>query len=197
MTQLFDFGHALDHLRKGAKVQREGWNGKGLWLELQQPDAHSKMTLPYLFLSYPDDAAITPGARVPWLASQTDLLAHDWCEVGNPAAAVATLEWSPTLCDGNKVDYAAAEKACAALGAGWRLPSRMELESILDLTRHKPAVDPDRFPDTKSDWYWTSTPCAWAPSCAWFVVFLSGYALSFHRSGSACVRAVRSVSAGQ
>ena len=81
------------------------------------------------------------------------------------------LEWSATLCDGKNVDYATAEKACAALGEGWRLPTRQELESILDLTRHKPAIDTARFPDTKSDWYWTSTPYAWSPDFAWFVCF--------------------------
>ena len=73
-----DFGNALNELKAGNKVQRTGWNGKGMWLELQTPDAHSKMTLPYLYLNYPDDAANTPGARVPWLASQTDVLADDW-----------------------------------------------------------------------------------------------------------------------
>ena len=73
-----DFGSALNGLKAGGKVQRDGWNGKGLWLELQTPDAHSKMTLPYLYLNYPDDAQNTPGARVPWLASQTDVLAEDW-----------------------------------------------------------------------------------------------------------------------
>jgi hypothetical protein len=72
------FGLALEALKKGLKVQRDGWNGKGLWLELQVPDAHSKMTLPYIFMSYPADAKTTPGARVPWLASQTDMLAEDW-----------------------------------------------------------------------------------------------------------------------
>ena len=73
-----DFGNALQVLKSGGKVQRDGWNGKGLWLELQTPDAHSKMTLPYLYLNYPDDAQNTPGARVPWLSSQTDMLAEDW-----------------------------------------------------------------------------------------------------------------------
>ena len=73
-----DFGAALNELKTGGKVQRDGWNGKGLWLELQRPDEHSKMTLPYLYMNYPNDAANTPGARVPWLASQTDMLADDW-----------------------------------------------------------------------------------------------------------------------
>lgn len=72
------FGLAIEALKKGQKVARRGWNGKGMWLELQRPDAHSKMTLPYVFLNYPADAQNTPGARVPWLASQTDMLAEDW-----------------------------------------------------------------------------------------------------------------------
>lgn len=73
-----DFGTALHALKSGMCVSRSGWNGKGLWLELQVPDAHSKMTLPYIYINYPNDAANTPGARVPWLASQTDMLAEDW-----------------------------------------------------------------------------------------------------------------------
>lgn len=76
-----DFGDAIRALKDGKKVTRAGWNGKGMWLELQVPDAHSKMTLPYLFLSYPDDAKTTPGARLPWLASQTDMLTEDWLVV--------------------------------------------------------------------------------------------------------------------
>lgn len=72
------FGLALECLKKGMHVCRAGWNGKGMWLELQRPDEHSKMTLPYVYLNYPADAQNTPGARVPWLASQTDMLAEDW-----------------------------------------------------------------------------------------------------------------------
>ena len=73
-----EIGWAIKEMRNGNKVQREGWNGKGMWLELQRPDEHSKMTLPYVYLNYPVDAPNTPGARVPWLASQTDLLQEDW-----------------------------------------------------------------------------------------------------------------------
>ena len=72
------FSLALGALKNGCKVARKGWNGKGLWLELQRPDANSKMTLPYIFLSYPSGITDTPGDRVPWLASQTDLLSEDW-----------------------------------------------------------------------------------------------------------------------
>lgn len=73
-----DFGQALRALKRGDKVTRDGWNGKGMWLELQTPDKHSKMTLPYVYLVYPPDHQTTPGAKVPWLASQTDMLSEDW-----------------------------------------------------------------------------------------------------------------------
>lgn len=78
MGELLNFGDALMLLKNGQKVARLGWNGVGLWLELQVPDVNSKMTLPYIFISYPENAKTTPGARVPWLASQTDVLAEDW-----------------------------------------------------------------------------------------------------------------------
>jgi hypothetical protein len=67
-----NFGQALEALKGGGKVAREGWNGRGMWLALQRPDAHSKMTLPYIFMS------TVTGDLVPWLASQTDILAEDW-----------------------------------------------------------------------------------------------------------------------
>jgi hypothetical protein len=78
MEKTFNFGMALEALKAGQKVQRAGWNGKGLTLQIQYPDANSKMTLPYIYIEYPADAKTTPGARCPWLASQTDLLADDW-----------------------------------------------------------------------------------------------------------------------
>jgi len=75
---MMDFGEALRALKDGEKVARKGWNGKGMWLELQMPDLFSKMTLPYIYLNYPENAQNTPGARVPWIASQTDMLSEDW-----------------------------------------------------------------------------------------------------------------------
>ena len=73
-----NFGTAIECIKKGDKVQRAGWNGKGLWLELQTPDENSKMTLPYIYINYPPESPNTPGAKVPWLASQTDMLTDDW-----------------------------------------------------------------------------------------------------------------------
>jgi hypothetical protein len=70
-----DFGWALRKLRDGCALTREGWNGKGQFIYMQHPDTHSKMTLPYLYIT------TVQGERVPWLASQTDLLAEDWQSV--------------------------------------------------------------------------------------------------------------------
>ena len=65
-------GWAVKELFDGRRVCRTGWNGKNMWLELQRPDANSKMTLPYVYMS------TAQGDLVPWLCSQGDLLARDW-----------------------------------------------------------------------------------------------------------------------
>lgn len=79
------FSWALRELKIGNGITRKGWNGKGLYVELQKPDANSKMTRPYLYLVSPPgsssqfgDPTVTPEHRVPWVPSQTDLLANDW-----------------------------------------------------------------------------------------------------------------------
>ena len=80
-----NFGEALHELKAGRKVAREGWNGKGIFIELQCPDDNSKMTSPYIFINttgLQTDNEAAPKSLVPWLASQTDMLADDWCDVG-------------------------------------------------------------------------------------------------------------------
>lgn len=67
-----DFSEALKQVKAGSKISRDGWNGPGQFIQLQTPDENSKMGLPYLYITTVD------GKRVPWLASQTDLLADDW-----------------------------------------------------------------------------------------------------------------------
>ena len=67
-----DFSAALKFLKEGYRVTREGWNGPGQNIELQRPGANSKMDLPYLYIN------TVMSHLVPWLASQTDLLAEDW-----------------------------------------------------------------------------------------------------------------------
>jgi hypothetical protein len=72
VDKLMDIGQAVRRLKSGDKLAREGWNGKNMYVELQMPDEDSKMTLPYVFMF------TSKGDLVPWLCSQTDLLADDW-----------------------------------------------------------------------------------------------------------------------
>jgi len=67
-----NFGDALVNLKNKIRMQRLGWNGKGMYIELQVPDKNSKMTLPYLYMKTAQEDL------VPWLASQTDILSNDW-----------------------------------------------------------------------------------------------------------------------
>lgn len=69
---MYGFDYALQCLKAGQRVARQGWNGKGMWIELQRPTPQSKMTLPYVYMKTVQDDL------VPWLCSQTDMLAEDW-----------------------------------------------------------------------------------------------------------------------
>ena len=80
-TNGMTFGLAIETLKMGKKACRKGWNGKGIFIELQRPDEHSKMTSPYIFINTTGLQTNNPDAHkscVPWLASQTDMLADDW-----------------------------------------------------------------------------------------------------------------------
>lgn len=65
-------GEAIEEMRAGHFVSRDGWNGKGQSLRLQAVDENSMNTLPYIQI------ITVQGHRVPWVCSQTDLLATDW-----------------------------------------------------------------------------------------------------------------------
>jgi hypothetical protein len=81
------FGHALAALKAGDKVRRAGWNGKGMFLFLVAGSTF-KVSRPPLLGIYPEgteinyhahiDMKTADGMVVPWLASQTDMLADDW-----------------------------------------------------------------------------------------------------------------------
>lgn len=84
------FGHAVAALKAGKRVARAGWNGKGMFLFLV-PGSHFKVNRPPLLGIYPEGTGIdycphidmrtADGKVVPWLASQTDVLADDWVEI--------------------------------------------------------------------------------------------------------------------
>ena len=84
-----DFGVAIDALKKGFKVARSGWNGKDMFVfyvpENSYPASGNKLnTMAGIFADdmVPYGAYIAMKTAqnnvVPWLASQTDVLAEDW-----------------------------------------------------------------------------------------------------------------------
>lgn len=78
----FSFSDAIRFLKRGLKVARKGWNGKGMYLECVDPymNRQFKLTetdpagtfLPWIGIKTADNGF------VPWLASQSDMLAEDW-----------------------------------------------------------------------------------------------------------------------
>lgn len=87
MESSLDFGNALRALRRGEKVARKGWNGDSMFLFLV-PGSVFQVNRPPLLGIYPEgteinyqphiDMRTAQGTVVPWLASQTDVLAEDW-----------------------------------------------------------------------------------------------------------------------
>lgn len=82
------FGWALAAIKNGARVQRAGWNGKGMFLFLVRGHDRATPAQPAWTYTdgkqdnYPNASFIAmktaDGKVVPWLASQTDVLAEDW-----------------------------------------------------------------------------------------------------------------------
>ena len=84
---MFTFSLALKRLKVGDKVSRQGWNGKGMFVFLV-PGSAFVVNRPPLLGIYPEGTVINyhshvdmktaDGMIVPWLCSQTDMLAEDW-----------------------------------------------------------------------------------------------------------------------
>ena len=84
-TKNLNFGDAMTHLKTGYCVARENWNGKGMWLALIKGTAvqqaigdcygNNGETFPVLDAVY---MKTVDEKLVPWLCSQTDMLAEDW-----------------------------------------------------------------------------------------------------------------------
>lgn len=85
-----DLGFAIKHLKNGSRVYRSGWSCRDMWLACMPgypngiginavtakasglPEGSSQKFLPYVIMKTAD------GSFVPWLCSQSDLLAEDW-----------------------------------------------------------------------------------------------------------------------
>jgi hypothetical protein len=120
---------------------------------------------------------------------------YDTTTPGVVVDRVTGLAWQRSL-PNTFLNFDGAVRHCAGMTlAGhrdWRLPSRIELVSLIDTTRTQPSIDVEAFPDTPSDWFWTSSPAAGDPTAAWYVYFYFGYPKTDERGAKFSVRCVRS-----
>ena len=103
------------------------------------------------------------------------------------------LTWQRVV-DPGSYTWSAAGTYCTGLslaGSGWRLPTKLELESIVDDTRVSPAIDPTAFPSTPSAYFWSSSPYVGSSGYAWFVNFNGGVSFYGDASNTYRVRCVR------
>ena len=82
-----DFGNAIEYLKRGDKLSRNGWNGKGMYIYLVPGGDFITSREPLLthlgagtMATYRShvDMKTADGSLVPWVCSQTDMLAEDW-----------------------------------------------------------------------------------------------------------------------
>lgn len=82
-----DFGKAIQLLKEGKRLQREGWNGKGQYIELAVNISYKNSKEEIINAEHDaiGNKAIafvgTSGVQIGWLSSQADMLANDWKEV--------------------------------------------------------------------------------------------------------------------
>ena len=79
-----NFGTAIEHAKRGRRIQREGWNGKGQYVELARNISYTNadgqiVNCEHDAIGNQAFAFVgTSGVQLGWLASQADMLAEDW-----------------------------------------------------------------------------------------------------------------------
>lgn len=130
---------------------------------------------------------------------------REWALWGVPDAPIFTPSTNTALESGTQLtwqrlapasnyDQASAKAYCAALdldGVGWRLPTRIELQSIVDYSKAPLAIDTTVFPNTMAELFWTASPAAGGPGKGWAVAFGAGLVTSVAVTTSARARCVR------
>ncbi len=108
---------------------------------------------------------------------------------------VTGLVWQQTA-NGVLYDRVQATSHCQSLNlggwsSGWRLPTLIELESIVDYGRSMPSINGTAFPSTPSAPFWSSSPYLGAAGAWWFVNFVTGETAGTSWSSTLRVRCVR------
>ena len=79
-----NFGKAIEAVKKGKRISREGWNGKNQYVELATGISYKNAAGEIINVEHDaigNNALAfvgTSGVQIGWLASQADMLAEDW-----------------------------------------------------------------------------------------------------------------------
>jgi hypothetical protein len=103
MEKGLTFGQAVEAVKQGKLISREGWNGKGMFVFMRPADElepgfiiNNVKSLPEAYKETLKNKTFSEGQKIKfgeylcmkaadesivngWLASQTDMLANDWC----------------------------------------------------------------------------------------------------------------------
>jgi hypothetical protein len=135
-----------------------------------------------------------PNSEVDVAAGAPNLESYSDNRDGTVTDNVTGLMWQQAL-PATKYFWGDAVAYCPTLTlaghSDWRLPSVIELASIVDLGQPNPTINPRYFPSTPSDFFWSASPLAGSSSYAWSVIFGNGHTARSLVSNANYVRCVR------
>ena len=133
----------------------------------------------------------TDDAEIPPFNGVGDAGRYTVTDAGTVYDNVNMLEWQRSVIS-TSYTWNNAKTYCASLppAGTWRLPSRIELLSLVDMTQH-PTIDPIAFPSAPSDGFWTSSAVSGSSGSAWYVGFSGGGTYGLGVGFNARVRCVR------
>lgn len=156
----------------------------------------------------PTDPSATPGTCIAATAKTGDVAwpapnstnsqlrhphAYDSTTPGEVLDQVTGLRWQQPAPE-SLYAQASAVAYCAELdGGGWRLPTRIELASLVDYTLVDPSIERVAFSSSPLLAFWTASSVSGAPGDFWYVPFFYGNTQSWSQPGEARARCVREV----
>lgn len=147
--------------------------------------AHAQICKTDSIIATTPDSRFTPIGNGAEVKDKVTGLIWQRCSIGQT--------WDGNTCTGNATSHTWQQALTVAknLGKGYRLPNIKELASIVEEQCYDPAINSKTFPNTPSNWYWSSSPNAYYNGNAWGVYFHDGNDGDPYKNGSSYVRAVR------